>query len=144
MGIRKIKPAADCKLLEVCKSLLFSRFALSLASQKTCFSLWVCLPCRRLGGVELERRKAEMSLFEQEVIDRLARIETKLDADYRILHGNGKPGLIEDLEGLKGRVQSLEDHHKSQDKGFGKLGQIVGWLVTTAIACYAVLQHHNN
>lgn len=83
-----------------------------------------------------------MSLFEQEVIDRLARIETKLDADYRILHGNGKPGLIEDLEGLKGRVQSLEDHHKNQDKGFGKLGQIIGWLITTAIACYAVIQHH--
>lgn len=85
----------------------------------------------------------EMKNFEQEVIDRLARIETKLDADYRAIHGNGKPGLIEDLDSLKHRVQSLEDHHKNQDKGFGKLGQIVGWLITTAIACYAVIKHHS-
>ena len=40
--------------------------------------------------------------FEREVIDRLARIETKLDADYTALHGNGKPGLLD-------RVSKLEN-----------------------------------
>lgn len=84
-----------------------------------------------------------MSNFEQEVIDRLARIETKLDADYRALHGNGKPGLIEELDCVKHRVQSLEDYHKTHDKGAGKLAQIVGWIATTAIAAYAAFKHYN-
>ena len=33
--------------------------------------------------------------FQRDVIDRLGRIEQKLDNDYHELHGKGKPGLIE-------------------------------------------------
>ena len=44
--------------------------------------------------MERRRKGAEVNLtnFEKEVIDRLGRIETKLDNDFRALHGNGQPG----------------------------------------------------
>ena len=47
--------------------------------------------------------------FEREVIDRLGRIETKLDADYRALHGNGRPGVIDRMATLESKIALLED-----------------------------------
>lgn len=68
--------------------------------------------------------------FEKEVIDRLARIETKLDADYRALHGNGHPGLIE-------RVADLEtamEEQKSRHKWWRELAGWVAAAVTVAMS----------
>ena len=74
--------------------------------------------------------------FETDVIDRLGRIETKLDNDFRALHGNGQPGLIEKHEKLEQRVKSLEDMAKTQSGIASKIVIGVAWLVTTAIAFY--------
>lgn len=54
-----------------------------------------------------------MSPFEREVIDRLGRIETKLDADFRTLHGNGQPGLVQKHDTLGARVDRLETTWKT-------------------------------
>ena len=74
--------------------------------------------------------------FEKEVIDRLGRIETKLDNDYLALHGNGQPGLIVKHEKLENRVQTLEQKIETQSGIAGKIVIALAWLVTTAIACY--------
>ena len=74
--------------------------------------------------------------FETDVIDRLGRIETKLDNDFRALHGNGQPGLIEKHEKLEQRVKSLEDMAKTQSGIASKVVIGIAWLVTTAIAFY--------
>ena len=74
--------------------------------------------------------------FETDVIDRLGRIETKLDNDFRALHGNGQPGLIEKHEKLESRVKSIEDAMKTQSGIAGKVVIGLAWLVTTAIALY--------
>lgn len=74
--------------------------------------------------------------FETDVIDRLGRIETKLDNDFRALHGNGQPGLIEKHEKLESRVKTIEDAMKTQSGIAGKVIIGLAWLVTTAIAFY--------
>lgn len=74
--------------------------------------------------------------FETDVIDRLGRIETKLDNDFRALHGNGQPGLIEKHEKLESRVKSIEDAMSTQSGIAGKVIIGLAWLVTTAIAFY--------
>ena len=50
-----------------------------------------------------------MNDFEREVIDRLGRIETKLDADYHALHGNGRPGVIDRVATIESKVALLEE-----------------------------------
>ena len=88
--------------------------------------------------MESRRFKLEINLsdFEKEVIDRLGRIETKLDNDYLALHGNGQPGLIVKHEKLENRVQTLEQKVETQSGIAGKLVIGIAWLVTTAIALY--------
>lgn len=81
--------------------------------------------------------------FEKEVIDRLGRIETKLDNDFRALHGNGQPGLLEKHEKLENRVSSLEQRVDTQSGIAGKVVIGVAWLVTTAIALYNLISKVN-
>lgn len=68
--------------------------------------------------------------------ERLKGIDEALKRDYRILHGNGQPGLIQ-------RVQELEDFHKNENGFIKKYGGVIGWIVTTVIAIYSVIKHHN-
>jgi len=75
--------------------------------------------------------------FEHEVIDRLGRIETKLDNDYRAIHGNGKPGLLDDVRELQSRVQALEDHHKESEKNHSKLWVIVSILLNIVTSAFS-------
>ncbi|MBR6371991.1 MAG: hypothetical protein IKS20_02305 [Victivallales bacterium] len=58
--------------------------------------------------------------FEKDVIDRLGRIETKLDNDFRAIHGNGQPGLLT-------RVTKLEEQQKINE---GKKGWVKELLAT--------------
>jgi len=81
----------------------------------------------------------QMSRFEQEVIDRLARIETKLDNDFRTLHGNGQPGLLAKHNDLERRVTTLEHAFRTQSGVARKIIITLAWLVTTAIACYNLI-----
>ena len=65
--------------------------------------------------------------------ERLKSIEGKLAEDYRHIHGNGQPGLLD-------RVKSLEDHRAASEHHHGALLAIVGFLVNAAIAVYAIIK----
>ena len=102
-----------------------------------------------------------LNKFEKDVIDRLGRIETKLDNDYKALHGNGKPGLLDrvttletnasmsnansgKIDGLNTRMAELELRLeatslrlKTDKDWIARIRESIGWLVTTAIAIYA-------
>ena len=99
--------------------------------------------------------------FERDVIDRLGRIETKLDNDYKALHGNGKPGRLDRVTALETQTQVSHDNSvriedvntrlddlevrvsamaltlKSDKDWIARIRESLGWLVTTAIAVYA-------
>jgi hypothetical protein len=72
--------------------------------------------------------------FEREVIERLTSIEVKLDADYRALHGNGKPGLLD-------RVNKLENSMYAGGMLYRAVVSVVAWLITLAVAIYAALKN---
>ncbi len=72
--------------------------------------------------------------FEREVIERLTSIEVKLDADYRALHGNGKPGLLD-------RVNKLENSMYAGGMLYRAVVSVIAWIVTLAVAIYAALKN---
>ena len=72
--------------------------------------------------------------FEREVIERLTSIEVKLDADYRALHGNGKPGLLD-------RVNKLENSMYAGGFLYRTVVSFVAWLIAIAVAVYAALKN---
>lgn len=72
--------------------------------------------------------------FEKEVIERLTSIEVKLDADYRALHGNGKPGLLD-------RVNKLENSIYAGGIMYRAVVSFVAWLIAIAVAVYAALKN---
>ena len=72
--------------------------------------------------------------FEREVIERLTSIEVKLDADYRALHGNGKPGLLD-------RVNKLENSMYAGGMLYRAIVSVVAWLITLAVAVYAAVKN---
>lgn len=72
--------------------------------------------------------------FEKEVIERLTSIEVKLDADYRALHGNGKPGLLD-------RVSKLENSMYAGGMLYRAVVSVVAWIITLAVALYAALKN---
>lgn len=78
-----------------------------------------------------------MTKFEQDVIDRLGRIETKLDADYRALHGNGRPGVVEQTQDLTRRLGAVEDRLAAAEKSGRHAVGFVAWVIATATAVYA-------
>ena len=72
--------------------------------------------------------------FQREVIERLTSIEVKLDADYRALHGNGKPGLLD-------RVNKLENSMYAGGMLYRAVVSVIAWLITLAVAIYAALKN---
>lgn len=72
--------------------------------------------------------------FEREVIERLTSIEVKLDADYRALHGNGKPGLLD-------RVNKLENSMYAGGFLYRTVVSFVAWLIAVAVAVYAAVKN---
>jgi len=72
--------------------------------------------------------------FEREVIERLTSIEVKLDADYRALHGNGKPGLLD-------RVNKLENSMYAGGFLYRTIVSFVAWFVALAVAFYAAVKN---
>lgn len=71
--------------------------------------------------------------FEREVIERLTSIEVKLDADYRALHGNGKPGLLD-------RVNKLENSMYAGGFLYRTIVSFIAWFVALAVAIYAAVK----
>lgn len=63
---------------------------------------------------------------------KLARIDLRLDNDFRSLYGNGHPGLID-------RMNELEKHLAKRSGGLAAVSQIVTLLLSiTAIACNVI------
>ena len=82
-----------------------------------------------------------MNSYEKEVLERLTRIEENIKSvrndlkeDYKILHGNGQPGLVH-------RVTVLETNQKAKENHFGIVAGIIGFIINAAIAIYAALKN---
>lgn len=67
--------------------------------------------------------------------EQLKEIHKALERDYKCLHGNGQPGLIQ-------RVQELENYHKNENGFLRKFGTVIAWMATTALALYSAIRHH--
>ena len=67
--------------------------------------------------------------------ERTKDIQEALARDYKTLHGNGNPGLLE-------RVQKLENLHQNENTMFKKYGAVIAWIITTIIAVYSAIKHH--
>lgn len=90
----------------------------------------------------LDDLQKQLTEHEADVIDRLGRIETKLDSDFRALYGNGQPGLITKHVQLEQRVSALEQAARTQSGVAGKVILFLAWLITTIIAAYAAFFKH--
>ncbi len=82
-----------------------------------------------------------MTSFEKEVIERLSRIEERLQNDYHALHGNGKPGILETVQNITSRLTVLETKEKAKQNHTGIFAAVVAYLVNAAIAIYAALKN---
>lgn len=80
-----------------------------------------------------------MTAFEKEVLDRLARIEENQKRDYKLINGNGHPGLIDKCDDLDKRVVTLEAERQTEAKSHHKFIMFLGWVATTVIALYAAI-----
>ncbi len=76
-----------------------------------------------------------------EICETLADIKSKIYSDFNALYGNGKPGLIKDMEGITTRVAVLEEKEKSHQNRHGMLAAVIAFLVNTAVAVYAALKN---
>ena len=99
---------------------------------------------------------------------KLGEIDTKLNADYRALHGNGTPGLVDkhnELEKkvlaleqeqcpknaelatgsyeLDKRITKLENIHKQEEKRHTLVATWIGLLLTAAGTIYAIFSKQN-
>lgn len=82
----------------------------------------------------------EISDLKTELVDRLGRIETKLDNDGKELYGNGKPGLLDRFDDLEDRVRDIETKQSEKQKHYGAIMAVVAFLINAAIALLAYLK----
>lgn len=73
-----------------------------------------------------------MTEFEEKCIDRLGRIETMLESDFRALYGNGHPGLLDRVQCLEQEVNLL----KNKSKWYKDW---LGWIIATALGVAEIL-----
>jgi len=75
-----------------------------------------------------------MTHFERDVIDRLGRIETKLEQVVNTLHGEGQPGLLQDVGQIEKRLQSLEETHAAEKRQYGRIAAIAALILNSALS----------
>jgi len=75
----------------------------------------------------------DFQTFQQEVIERLTElrgdvktIKSQLSEDYKILHGNGQPGLIS-------RITVIENNWGWMKWLAGIIGAIIGFIASTIV-----------
>ena len=78
-----------------------------------------------------------------EITADISEIKTKLNTDYKTLHGNGKLGLVDEVNNLKTEVNSIKLEQKISNSFTKKITLFIGWLVTTLIAIIALFKHTN-
>lgn len=81
-----------------------------------------------------------MTKFEQDVTRKLAGLEAgieyikdALERDYKHIHGNGSPGLID-------RVKELEDWRVASQSRRAEYFYAAGFVINAAIAIYAIFK----
>ena len=71
---------------------------------------------------------------------KLAEIEVQVKDVHRAMFGNGKPGVINDVEALTRRVIVLEQADKAREKSKSRLWVAAGLLVNAALSIWSVLK----
>ena len=72
--------------------------------------------------------------FEREVIERLGRLETKIDLLTRTVNGREQPGLIHQMNNLEKRLLALEIQENSGRKQLGRIAAAAAFIVNAGIA----------
>lgn len=75
----------------------------------------------------------------REIYSDIQVIKTKLEADYRALYGNGKPGLVADMEDVKREICLMKAKQSWWGSALAGWLSILAWLVSTAIAFIALI-----
>lgn len=111
-----------------------------------------------------DERRDELLL---EIHQMIGKITVKLNADYRAIHGNGQPGLIEKHNALhekfklleadqrpsnrqlhesqneiEKKIEKLEQLHKDMDKKKTYLITLIALLINAIGTIYAIFKHH--
>lgn len=111
-----------------------------------------------------DTRRDELIL---EIHQMIGEITVKLNADYRAIHGNGQPGLIEKHNALhekfklleadqrpsnqqlheaqnkiEKKIEQLEQLHHSEDKKKASLITWIALLINAIGTIYAIFKHH--
>lgn len=66
-------------------------------------------------------------------------IKSNLENDYKALHGNGKPGLLADMEDAKRKICLLEARQSWWGSAIAGWISVIAWLVSTGVAFVALL-----
>lgn len=70
----------------------------------------------------------------------ISEMKTKLNTDYKTLHGNGSPGLVHSHSQLEKRVAKIENDHEKNSRHWGLIAGIVAFIVNASIALYAIFK----
>lgn len=77
----------------------------------------------------------------QEILQRLTRIEGKLDHDYNALHGTeAEPGLLPTVRGLDRRVSRLETIADQKREHWANIAVVIAFLIQAAISLCNLLK----
>ncbi len=71
----------------------------------------------------------------QEILQRLTRIEGKLDHDYAALHGtDAEPGLLPTVRNLDKRVSRLETISEQKKEHWSNIAVVVAFVIQAVIS----------
>lgn len=67
---------------------------------------------------------------------KLVSVETKLDNDFREIHGNGQPGLVQKFNDLQTKVSNLETELKAKRGTLLWFLNAIAWFATFALGLF--------
>ena len=68
----------------------------------------------------------------------ISAIETKLENDFREIHGNGQPGLVQKVADLEKEVAMMKKEDKTKNDLLLWILNGVAWFVTTGLAVFGI------
>lgn len=66
-------------------------------------------------------------------------IKNNLENDYKAIHGNGKPGLLSDMEDAKREICLIKARQSWWGSAIAGWVSVIAWLVSTSIAFVALI-----
>ena len=76
---------------------------------------------------------AERDALLNRLDERTEAIREALERDFKVLYGNGSPGVL-------ARIQKLEDRQAASRHHCGTVAAVLGFIVNAAIALYAAVR----